>query len=435
MSSADTIFAPATAPGKAGVAVVRVSGARALAVAKAISGLASPALRMAHYAAFKAQDGAEIDRGLMLFFPAPGSFTGEDVAEFHIHGGIAVLKAFLAVLSSHGLRFAEAGEFTRRAFLNGKMDLLAAEGLADLIEAETDQQRRQAAGQMAGGMSRFYQNIRTQMVSVLAHLEAYIDFPDEEIPESVLTGLEAEVRGLMATITEVLADGARGERVREGIHVVILGPPNAGKSSLLNVLANRDVAIVSPQAGTTRDVIEVHLDIAGYPVVLVDTAGIRESAEMIEQEGIRRALARAEGADIRLVLSDATELDGGLAIWREQGGLLVVNKCDAAQPPMPEGALAVSAATGQGVEELLKVLRELVILRYGAEHSPLITRARHRALLMDALNYLENSLRPLPLELKCEELRLAAGAVGKITGQIAVDDVLDLIFSQFCIGK
>ncbi|NBO18769.1 MAG: tRNA uridine-5-carboxymethylaminomethyl(34) synthesis GTPase MnmE [Proteobacteria bacterium] len=437
MSSADTIYALATPPGKSGVAVVRVSGPRARQVLVDLTGLA-PEPRKTHYAAFTApKTGQVIDRGLALYFAAPASFTGEEVAECHIHGGMAVIKSFLAVLAEQGLRYAEPGEFTRRAFLNGKMDLLEAEGLADLIEAETVQQKSQAERQMAGELSQYYTRLRTQMVAALAHLEAYIDFPDEDIPESVLTGLHDEVRGVMAAIGEALAGAARGERLREGLSIVILGAPNVGKSSLLNALARRDAAIVSPLAGTTRDLIEVPMDIAGYPAVVVDTAGIRESSELIEQEGIRRALARAEQADIRICVFDAQDWPQALPAWqREQGErtLLVVNKCDTRATPV-EGAIGVSVKTGQGMEVLLEAITQQVVAFFGGGGAPMITRARHRAQLLEALKYLENSLKPLPLELTCEELRLAAGAVGKITGVIQVDDVLDVIFSQFCIGK
>lgn len=435
MSSADTIYALATPPGRSGVAVIRLSGPRARGVLQQLTGLADIMPRKTHYAAFTApKTGQVVDRGLALYFPAPASFTGEDVAECHIHGGPAVIKAFLALLGGMGLRYAEPGEFTRRAFVNGKMDLLEAEGLADLIEAETLQQKSQAERQMAGELSAYYTRLRTQMVATLAHLEAYIDFPDEEIPESVLAGLDAEVRGVMAAIGEALEGAARGERLREGLSIVILGAPNVGKSSLLNALAKRDVAIVSPVAGTTRDAIELHMDIAGYPVVIVDTAGLRESEDIIEQEGVRRALARAEQADIRLLVFEAANWPQPLGDWPKGRQLVVANKADTA-PGRVEGAIAISARTGQGIDALLAALTEAVTGFFSGGQAPMITRARHRSLLLEALNYLEKSLNPLPLELKCEELRLAARAVGKITGVIQVDDVLDVIFSQFCIGK
>ncbi len=426
MSSADTIFALATPPGKSGVAVVRLSGVRAAQAVLGLTGRGEFTPRMAHYVRF-----GSVDTGLAIYFPGPKSFTGEDVVECHIHGGLAVIREFLSVLSGMGLRYAEPGEFTRRAFANGKMDLLEAEGLADLIDAETGEQKTQAARQMSGELSRYYDEVRGRMVRVLAHLEAYIDFPDEEIPEAVLTGLADETRELQTSIRVAMDDKGRGERLRDGISVVILGAPNVGKSSLLNALAKRDVAIVSHKAGTTRDMIEVHLDIKGFPVVLVDTAGIRESDEEIELEGIRRALKRADEADIQLRVFDASE--GPLnASGFSANSIVVANKVDVAVAP--EGAIGISTKTGQGLEALLAAIEGRVVGLFAGQ-APFITRGRHRQLLGEALKYLDNSLHPLPLELRCEELRLAAGAVGKITGAIQVDDVLDVIFRSFCIGK
>lgn len=439
MSSADTIFALATPPGKSGVAVVRLSGPQTLAALRGLCRKEAFTPRMAHYATFYDAGGQILDTGLALWFAGPKSFTGEDVAECHIHGGLAVIRGFLAALEAlPGLRHAEPGEFTRRAFANGKMDLLEAEGLADLIEAETAEQKTQAARQMAGELSRYYEDVRGRMVRLLAHLEAYIDFPDEEIPESVLEGLEAETRAVQVSIRVAMDDRGRGERLRDGISVVITGAPNVGKSSLMNVLARREVAIVSQKAGTTRDMIEVHLDMKGYPVVLVDTAGIRDSEEEIELEGIRRALRRADEADVRVRVFDAynwppNETDFSAA------DIVVVNKRDVmhAEPVGVAGVevVALSVKTGQGVDALVAAIEERVVALFSGGAAPFITRARHRQLLGEALKYLENSLKPLPLELRCEELRLAAGAVGKITGVIQVDDVLDVIFRTFCIGK
>lgn len=444
MSSADTIFALATPPGKSGVAVLRLSGSQARQAVLALTRKEAFKAREAAYVAFYRPDGVVLDRGLALYFPGPKSFTGEDVVECHIHGGLAVIREFLGVLAEMpGLRYAEAGEFTRRAYGNGKMDLLEAEGLADLIDAETGEQKTQAARQMHGELSRYYEEVRGRMVRVLAHLEAYIDFPDEEIPASVLSGLADETTQLQASIRAAMDDKGRGERLRDGISVVIVGAPNVGKSSLLNALAKRDVAIVSQKAGTTRDMIEVHLDIKGYPVVLVDTAGIRESDEEIELEGIRRALRRADDADIRLVVFDACSwplIETEFLPLLDAGSIVVVNKRDmvAADPVAVEGAgmpIAVSTRTGQGLEALLHALELRVMEQFSGGPAPFITRGRHRQLLGEALKYLDNSLKPLPLELRCEELRLAAGAVGKITGVIQVDDVLDVIFRSFCIGK
>ena len=442
MSSADTIFALATPPGKSGVAIIRISGAAASQVLFKLTSRKEFTERVVTFVTFLTPAGAVIDKGLAVLFPGPRSFTGEDVVECHIHGGLAVIREFLSVLAAMpGLRYAEAGEFTRRAFTHGKMDLLEAEGLADLIDAETGEQKTQAARQMAGELSRYYQEVRGKMVRVLAHLEAYIDFPDEEIPESVLSGLADETQALQASVRAAMDDKGRGERLRDGISVVILGAPNVGKSSLLNALARRDVAIVSAKAGTTRDMIEVHLDIQGYPVVLVDTAGIRESDEEIELEGIRRALMRADEADIRIKVFDASNWPPNEADFlADAQAIAVVNKRDVMMHA-PEAVvgwerpLAISTRTGEGLEMLLKMIEQRVVQLFSEGAAPFITRGRHRQLLGEVLKCLDNSLIPLPLELRCEELRRAALAVGKITGVIQVDDVLDVIFSSFCIGK
>ena len=442
--SSSTIFALATAPGKSGVAVVRISGKRALSALYALSGISAIELRRAVLVNIRA-GGELIDRGLALYFKAPNSFTGEDVVELQLHGSMAVVQALLGHLNGmEGLRPAEAGEFTRRAFMNGKMDLLEAEGLADLIDAETPAQRAQALRQMGGNISSLYESLRVQIIQTLAHLEATIDFPDEDIPESVLTGLADEVREVIATIEQTLSGHRHGERLRSGINIVILGAPNAGKSSLINCLSKRDVAIVSPTAGTTRDMIEVHLNICGYPAVLVDTAGIRQGHDAIEEEGVRRALKRAEEADIKLVLFDGSAApdEASLALLDEDA-LSVITKMDVILPngviripqQVRDDSLYISTQTGEGLENLLSALEQKVVSFFSHQEAPMITRERHRHLLHEALSHLKTSLNPLPLELKCEELRLAAVSVGKITGKISVDDVLDVVFRQFCIGK
>lgn len=439
MSSADTIFALATPPGRSGVAVVRLSGSKALPALKQLSRLAGITPRTAYYTSFHSPGSNEvIDQGLALYFKAPHSFTGEDVVELQLHGSLAVIREILDHLGSiDGLRPAEQGEFTRRAFINHKLDLTEAEGLADLIDADTKEQKRQALRQMHGHLSQYYERLRTQIIGCLAHLEAYIDFPDEEIPEAVLIGLGDEIRNVQNTIHNALADDRRGERIRSGIQIVILGAPNAGKSSLLNALAKRDVAIVSYHAGTTRDIIEVHLDIAGYPVTLVDTAGLRESSDDIEQEGIRRARQRAGGADIKLVLFDGQswpEKDAASAALLDNNSITIVSKRDLLQHALPD-TLCISTTTGEGIDQLLNTLQQRIIDGFSVHDAPLITQARHRSLLAEAGKQLELALQDKALELKCEELRRAAQAIGKITGKIQVDDVLDVIFRQFCIGK
>ena len=440
MSATDTIFALSTPPGKSGVAVVRVSGAAVASVASSL-GIALPAPRLATLCTLRSQRLA-LDRALVLYFPAPHSFSGEDILEFHVHGGRAVVATLLRALAAvDGLRPAEAGEFTRRAFFNGKLDLTAAEGLADLIDAETEAQRKQAVRFMQGEAAAFYDALRSGIVQALALMEAYIDFPDEEIPETVLTETHTDVRKLLGLIHAQLNDNRAAERVRDGVKITIIGPPNAGKSSLLNSLAKRDVAIVSETAGTTRDVIEVHLDIAGYAVSLADTAGIREAEDKVEQEGVRRSLVRAEEADVRLVVVDAGAMPPPAEIEKLAGeqGMVVITKTDLHTPsPLSilPGAIAVSTVTGAGMEALLAALSAKVEL-LSAYESSFISRARHRHHLGQAYDHLLAYLavENQGLEIACEELRRAALEIGRITGLIDPDEVLGFIFSRFCIGK
>ncbi len=440
-----TIFALATAPVKSGVAIVRISGSEAAPALALLTGIYSPAPNYAKYCVIRNPlSGEIIDRGLSLYFKAPHSFTGEDVVELHLHGSKAIISEILESLNRiEGLRHAEAGEFTRRAFVNGKMDLIEAEGLADLINADTKAQKTQAMRQMQGEMSVFYEEIRKQIIKCLALLEAYIDFPDEEIPDSVLSNLKENIINLQNSIASVLADRRRGERLRDGLRIVIIGAPNAGKSSLLNMLAGRDAAIVSHHAGTTRDVIEIEMDIAGYPVILTDTAGLREASDEIEEEGIKRARARAGQADIKLALFSAAELPEIDIHTRElldDNTIVIISKYDLSSPDssIPQfhiSPIPLSTKTGQGIEELLVTIEEKVKDFFDSGEQPLITRARHRNLLQEAGILLEKSLQDKPLELACEELRRAALAIGKITGKIEVDDILDVIFREFCIGK
>ena len=421
--------------------------------------------------------GEQLDDGLVLWFPGPNSATGEDVAEFHLHGSRAVLAAVMGVLGRLGLRLAEPGEFTRRAFHNGKLDLLQAEAIADLVEAETEAQRRQARRQLDGELGGLYHGWRDRLTRVLAHLEASIDFPDEDLPPEIEDRILGETEALIAEIERHLADGHRGERLRDGIMVAIIGPPNAGKSSLLNRLARRDAVITSPIAGTTRDIIEVAVDLQGYPVVLADTAGLRASDDLVEQEGLRRALRRAEEAEIRLFVFDARCPDQvrGAAAWPGPDTILVANKVDqlpkSPPPPgasdpnplpacgeregpakwegegrrttdirrfsrewLPEEALPISALTGKGVDQLLSALGERVAQNYRVE-APILTRARHRQALEDAIASLRRALGAFLPELRAEDLRLAWRDLGRITGTVDVEDLLDVIFRDFCIGK
>jgi tRNA modification GTPase len=441
-----TIVALATAAGRAGIAVVRLSGPAAGAALAACAG-ALPPPRLARRARFRdPASGEAIDEGLALFFPAPRSFTGEDVAELHVHGSRAVVAALIEALTRlPGLRLAEPGEFTRRAFENGKLDLTAVEGLADLVAAETTAQRRQALRQLGGELGRLYETWRERLLRALAHVEAEIDFPEEGLPGDIWEHVRAEATALQGEIVAHLADGRRGERLRDGVSVAIIGPPNAGKSSLMNALAGRDVAITAASAGTTRDVIEVALDLGGYPIVLADTAGLRGSPDAVEAEGVRRARARAAGADLKVVVVDATRPTEAAAVAGliDAAALVIANKIDLR--PSDEGAwadtlgggtaLRLSVATGEGMDELLWRLEAAVAERFAPSAAPLITRARHRAALEECLTALDAFAAAFLPELAAEDLRQATQALGRITGRVGIEDMLDIIFREFCIGK
>jgi len=435
----ETIFAPATAAGRAAIGVMRISGPDARRAATLLAGdLPAPRIALRRRLV-DPESGAALDDGLVLWFPASRSATGEDVVEFHLHGSRAVLAAVMQALARLGLRLAEPGEFTRRAFLNGKLDLLQAEAIADLTAAETEAQRRQALRQLGGELGDLYRDWRTRLTRILAHLEAAIDFPDEDLPPEIEDRILGETEGVLGEIERHLADGHRGERLRDGIDVAIVGPPNAGKSSLLNRIARRDAAITSAVPGTTRDVIEVAIDLGGYPVMLADTAGLRDSDDPIEQEGKRRAVQRAEQAEIRLFVFDAAhpEHATGAAAWPGDATILVANKIDlvpAERPDFPSLALKVSALTGEGIDRLLSVLGERVAQTYRIE-APVLTRARHRLALEETAASLQRSFCAALPELRTEDLRLALRSLGRITGSVDVDDLLDVIFRDFCIGK
>ncbi|AWK86051.1 tRNA uridine-5-carboxymethylaminomethyl(34) synthesis GTPase MnmE [Azospirillum thermophilum] len=441
-----TIFALATAPGRSGVAVVRISGPGAAGALAALTpGKPLPRPREATLAALRHPVGGELlDRAMVLRFAAPRSFTGEDVVELHLHGGRAVVAGVVEVLASlPGLRIAEPGEFTRRAFENGKLDLTEAEAVADLVDAETAAQKRQALRQMEGMLGRLYDGWRERLTRALAHIEAAIDFPEEDLPGGVADAVRPVLETLAAGIRTHLDDGGRGERLREGLHIAIVGAPNAGKSSLLNALARREAAIVSSRAGTTRDVIEVHLDLGGYPVVLADTAGLREAAaDEVEEEGIRRARDRAARADVKVAVFDATALpalDPATLALVDADTVVVLNKTDLAEPPAVtvagHPAVALSARTGAGLATLEAVLTTFTADRLAGSGAPALTRARHRAALEECCEALLRALAaPLP-ELAAEDVRLASRALGRITGRVDVEDLLDVIFRDFCIGK
>ena len=430
----DTIFALATAPGRAGVAVIRVSGPRA---AEAVRGITrrSPDIeqRLNLRTLFDPTTDERMDQGLVLFFPEPHSYTGENVAEFQVHGGRAVISAVSLALTKLGLRLAEPGEFTRRAVENGRLDLTQAEAIADLVNAETSAQRRLALQQFGGSLQALYEGWRHRLIRAAAWIEAGIDFADEEIPDSALSESGDAIAATLRAIRSHLDDGRRGEILRDGMHVAIIGPPNAGKSSLFNALARRDAAIVSDIPGTTRDVIEVHLDLAGYPVILADTAGLRDSGDPLELEGVRRARARADAADLRLLVLDgaAGDQSGPLS---SPPDIVVRNKSDLVSDRRESG-FWISAKTGEGIPELIGELARRAAERLGGGESPVITRSRHRQALEETAGLLEAAIREGQTELKAEHVRLALRALGRITGRVDLDELLDVVFRDFCIGK
>jgi tRNA modification GTPase len=439
-----TIFALSSAPGRAGVAVIRVSGHGAGAAIDLMAG-PRPSPRVAGGRAIRHPKTSEvIDRGVVLWFPAPKSFTGEDVVELQIHGGRAVTAAVLDGLSiMPNFRFAEPGEFARRAFENGKLDLAEVEGLSDLIDAETEAQRRQALLQATGTLSALFEGWRASLTEAIALVEAGLDFSDEaDVSARTMADARAVIEVTIAAVNHHLEDGHRGEIVRDGFRVALLGAPNVGKSSLLNALARRDAAIVSAEAGTTRDVIEVRLDLAGFAVIVSDTAGLREGAGEVELEGIRRSLATAKAADLVLWLTDAGTAETLLPAELQDVAdrtLLVLNKVDtlSAGSLIPDDIVAISAKTGAGIGELTKRLGVIAAERVGSQVVPIITQDRHRQLLSKCAESLRVFLDgpAEDTELRAEDLRRAADALGRITGRVDVEDVLDHIFGRFCIGK
>jgi tRNA modification GTPase len=438
--ASDTIYAPATAPGRAPVGILRVSGPQAATVARELTGRKPPPPRTAALRRlWDPSTGELIDRALVLWFPGPRSETGEDLLEIQHHGGHAVLAGLVGALERvPGCRPAGPGEFTRRAFLNGKLDLTAAEGLADLIDAGTRAQARQALRQLEGELGRLYAAWREQLLQALARVEAEIDFAaEEEVPDSTVAQVLPDLERLQGELAAHLADRGRGERLRAGVTVAVIGPPNVGKSSLVNLLAQREVAIVTPIAGTTRDIIEVHLDLSGVPVTLLDTAGLRETADPVEVEGVALARRRAELADLRL---DLIEVGMTPRQPSDDASILVVNKIERAPDTiLPAGILPISCLTGAGIAELTDLLAERAGMLVAAGAAPVLTRARHRLAVGEAVNALRRfttaAEQGAELALLAEDLRLAARAIGGITGAVGVEDVLDRVFATFCIGK
>lgn len=442
MIAQDTIFAPATGFGRAGIAVIRVSGPRSRDVLASLTGGRVPEARRASVRRLlDPSDGELLDEALVLWLPGPASFTGEDQAELHIHGGLAVRAAVLRVLAGRpGCRSAEAGEFTRRAFLSGRMDLSSVEGLADLIDAETEAQRRQALRQLGGALARRVEGWRERLADALALMEAGLDFSDEaDVSDAASSEASAIYRAVLGDVETELTRADRGMRLRDGFSVVIAGEPNAGKSTLLNAISGREAAIVSPVAGTTRDAIEVHCDLGGLPVTFVDTAGLRDTSDPVELEGMARARRRAAEADLVLELRSpagdaAPFVDGPFG---SVPVLVVATKGDVA-PPHPGADLVVSAVTGEGMAALLDEVRRRAETAVVGSGDAVITRERHRRAMervADALRRADDVFAPGTEELAAEDVRLALRALGAITGQVDVEEILDRIFGQFCIGK
>ena len=442
-----TIYALSTGPGISGIAIVRVSGEDTKKVIKLLTNAELPKPRVATLRKINKINTSElIDEGIILWFPGPESYTGEDMAEFHIHGSKAVIDALHHSISKiENCRLAEAGEFTKLAFQNGKINLLKAESIADLISAETEIQRQQAVKIMNGKSANKFNNLREKLLKILSHVEAKIDFPDEDLPEDILKNIKKISNEIILNIKKILDDQKVGERIREGFKIAIIGPTNAGKSSLLNHLSNRDVAIVSEIAGTTRDVIETHLNIDGYPVVVSDTAGIRDSKNEIEKKGIKLALDKAENADLKLIVIDAKNIDFKEVLKEliDENTILVVNKSDLLKEDLNfeiknyEHVL-ISVKNNLNVEDLILKIKNKLKNKFITSEDILITRARHRQHLEQSLNYLKNFEEKNEAEdfdKAAEDLRLATRHLGMIVGKVDVEEILGSIFNDFCIGK
>ncbi|WP_439596549.1 tRNA uridine-5-carboxymethylaminomethyl(34) synthesis GTPase MnmE [Falsiroseomonas sp.] len=436
----DTILARASGAGQAAVAVLRLSGPQAGAMLQGLAGRL-PEPRRASLRRLRDASGEVLDQALVLWFPGPGSYTGEDAAELHLHGGSAVVAAVEAALLRQGCRPAEPGEFTRRAFLHGRMDLTQAEAVADLIAAETEQQRRQALRQAEGALARLYGGWSARLTRILAQQEAAIEFEMDDLPSDLSDLARQGAAALRGEIAAHLADGGRGEKLREGLSIAILGAPNAGKSSLLNALAERDAAIVSAQPGTTRDIVECRLILGGVPVMLADTAGLRRTTDAVEQEGVRRATRRAGEADLLLLAfaCDAAPDAESLALLElAPGALVLATKCDLAPPPdriAGREVLATSTRTGQGMEALKAALADHAQRHAGLGDAPALTRTRHRASLTEAVARLAEAEAARLPEVAAENFRAALNALGRLTGRVDVEQILDAIFRDFCIGK
>ena len=442
-----TIYALASGSGISGVAVIRVSGDNVKRVIKMLTGKELPSPRVATLRKINNINTSElIDEGIIIWFPAPESYTGEDMAEFHVHGGKAVILAIQNQISKiENCRLAEPGEFTKLAFQNGKINLLKAESIADLISAETEIQRLQAVKIMQGKSSDKFNELRERLIKILSYVEAKIDFPDEDLPEDKIKQIRNNSSKVLYEITKILNDQKVGEIVREGFKIAIVGPTNAGKSSLLNNLANREVAIVSEIAGTTRDVIETHLNIDGYPVVISDTAGIRESKDEIEKKGIKLSLKKAEKADLKLVVVDARNIDlsGFLNDLLKDNAILVVNKSDLLKEKLHSEItkfkhVLISLKINSNIEKLISEIKNNLKDKFIFEEDILITRERHRQHLIQCSDHLKSFLQKndkKDFDKAAEDLRLATRHLGMIVGKVDVEEILGSIFNDFCIGK
>ena len=442
-----TIYALSTGPGISGIAIVRVSGEETKKVIKLLTNKTVPEPRVATLRKINKINTSElIDEGILLWFPGPESYTGEDMAEFHIHGSKAVIDALHHSISKiENCRLAEAGEFTKLAFQNGKINLLKAESIADLISAETEIQRQQAIKIMNGNSADKFNELREKLLKILSHVEAKIDFPDEDLPEDILKNIKKISNEVILNIKKILDDQKVGERIREGFKIAIIGPTNAGKSSLLNHLSNRDAAIVSEIAGTTRDVIETHLNIDGYPVVVSDTAGIRDSKNEVEKKGIKLALDKAENADLKLIVIDAKSIDfkGVLKELMDVNAILVVNKSDLLKENLNSEIkkyehVLISVKNNLNLEDLILKIKNKLKNKFITSEDILITRERHRQHLEQSLNYLKNFEEKNEAEdfdKAAEDLRLATRHLGMIVGKVDVEEILGSIFNDFCIGK
>ena len=442
-----TIYALSSGPGISGIAVVRVSGKDTSEVIKQITREDLPSPRVATLKKFNKIDTNElIDEGVIIWFPGPNSYTGEDLAEFHVHGSRAVISALHSSISKiKNCRLAEPGEFTKIAFQNGKINLLKAESIADLVSSETEIQRKQAIKIMSGKSSDQFNSWREKLLKILSHVEAKIDFPDEDLPKDILSEIQKTSDQVSSEIEKILDDQKVGERIREGFKIAIVGPINAGKSSLLNYLSKRDVAIVSEIAGTTRDVIETHLNLDGYPVVVSDTAGIRDSKNEIEKKGIKLALNRAEDADLKLVIIDAKNVDftGVLKDLVDENAILVVNKSDLLNGNLNENLkkydhVLISIKNNSNLDKLILKIKSKLENKFLSHGDILITRERHRQHLEQCINHLKNFKNKNGSEefdKAAEDLRLATRHLGMIVGKVDVEEILGSIFNDFCIGK